>query len=178
MLNLIPAKILSYDAATRTAQVHIDGLTDGAEDGLTATFAYPVGHDDRDTEIQVLVGAEVYVFFAGGQLDSPVIAFYRSHGEGAVVDTRRIRQKNIEILAALGVTITAPTVTVDATTMVINADLVVNGNINHIGNQVTSGSVTAQTVTGTINVIGGGKSLVSHGHIGVRGGNDVSGPPV
>ena len=107
MLNFIPAKILSYDAATRTAQVHIDGLTDGAEDGLTATFAYPVGHDDRDTEIQVLVGAEVYVFFAGGQLDSPVIAFYRSHGEGAVVDTRRIRQKNIEILASNSISIEA-----------------------------------------------------------------------
>jgi len=107
MLNLIPAKILSYDAATRTAQVQIDGLTDGAEDGLTATFAYPVGHDDRDTEIQVLVGAEVYVFFAGGQLDSPVIAFYRSHGEGAVVDTRRIRQKNIKILASNSISIEA-----------------------------------------------------------------------
>ena len=46
MQNFIPAKILSYDAATRTAKVQIDGLT--------ATFAYPVGHDDRDTEIQVL----------------------------------------------------------------------------------------------------------------------------
>ena len=107
MFNFIPAKILSYDAATRTAQVQIDGLTDGAEDGLTATFAYPVGHDDRDTEIQVLVGAEVYVFFAGGQLDSPVIAFYRSHGEGAVVDTRRIRQKNIKILASNSISIEA-----------------------------------------------------------------------
>ena len=107
MLNFIPAKILSYDAQPRTAQVQIDGLTDGAEDGLTATFAYPVGHDDRDTEIQVLVGAEVYVFFAGGQMDSPVIAFYRSHGAGAVVDTRRIRQKNIKILASNSISIEA-----------------------------------------------------------------------
>jgi len=107
MLNFIPAKILSYDAQQRTAQVQIDGLTDGAEDGIAATFAYPVGHDDRDTEIQVLVGADVYIFFAGGQLDSPVIAFYRSHGEGAVVDTRRIRQKNIKILASNSISIEA-----------------------------------------------------------------------
>jgi hypothetical protein len=107
MFNFIPAKILSYDAQQRTAQVQIDGLTDGAEDGLTATFAYPVGHDDRDTEIQVLAGAEVYVFFAGGQMDSPVIAFYRSHGAGAVVDTRRIRQKNIKILASNSISIEA-----------------------------------------------------------------------
>lgn len=31
MLNFIPAKILSYDADQRTAQVQIDGLTDGSE---------------------------------------------------------------------------------------------------------------------------------------------------
>lgn len=165
-----PAKILSYDAATRTAQVQIDGLTDGAEDGLTATFAYPVGHDDRDTEIQVLVGAEVYVFFAGGQMDSPVIAFYRSHGAGSVVDTRRIRQKNIEILASLGVNITAPTVT-------INGRLVVNGDIDHTGNQVTSGNITAQSVTGTNDVTGGGKSLKTHTHGGVQGGMGNTQPP-
>ena len=171
MQNFTPAKILSYDAATRTAQVQIDGLTDGAENGLTATFAYPVGHDDRDTEIQVLVGAEVYVFFAGGQLDSPVIAFYRSHGTGAMVDTRRIRQKNIEILASLGVNITAPTVT-------INGRLVVNGDIDHTGNQTTSGNVTAQTVTGTTGVTGAGKSLATHRHGGVRSGGDTSAPPI
>lgn len=102
-----PATILSYNAEERTAQISIPGMTDGAEDGLTAEFAYPVGHDDRDTEIQVLVGAEVYVFFAGGQMDSPVIAFYRSHGAGAMVDTRRIRQKNIEILASNSISIEA-----------------------------------------------------------------------
>lgn len=35
MFNFIPAKILSYDAATRTAQVHIVGLTDVAESFMT-----------------------------------------------------------------------------------------------------------------------------------------------
>lgn len=54
MFNFIPAKILSYDADQRVLCNGVGGLTDGAEDGLTATFAYPVGHDDRDTEIQVL----------------------------------------------------------------------------------------------------------------------------
>ena len=170
MFNFIPAKILSYDAATRTAQVHIDGLTDGAEDGLTATFAYPVGHDDRDTEIQVLVGAEVYVFFAGGQLDSPVIAFYRSHGAGAVVDTRRIRQANIEILAAAGIDLNAPTIH-------LTGSVIIDGDIQHNGSQTTSGSITAQSVTGTNDVTGGGKSLKSHTHGGVQGGTGNTQPP-
>lgn len=35
MFNFIPAKILSYDADQRTAQVHIVGLTDGAESFMT-----------------------------------------------------------------------------------------------------------------------------------------------
>ena len=39
MFNLAPAKILSYDAAQRTAQVHIDGLTDGA--GFPICFSSP-----------------------------------------------------------------------------------------------------------------------------------------
>ena len=76
------AKILSYDAAKRTAQVHIHGLTDGASQGLTATFAYPVGDDDRDTERQIVLGNDVYVFFEDGDESCSVIAFYSSHGTG------------------------------------------------------------------------------------------------
>ena len=52
MQNFTPAKILSCARCSVIAQVQIDGLT--------ATFAYPVGDDDRDTEIQVLVGADVF----------------------------------------------------------------------------------------------------------------------
>lgn len=48
------AKILSYDAQNRTAKIHIPGLTDGASTGLTATFAYPVGDSDKDTEREIL----------------------------------------------------------------------------------------------------------------------------
>ncbi|TPS40987.1 hypothetical protein [Acinetobacter baumannii] len=50
MNGLKRAKILSYNAKGRTAQVHIHGLTDGASEGITATFAYPVGDSDLDTE--------------------------------------------------------------------------------------------------------------------------------
>ena len=107
------AKILSYDAAKRTAQVHIHGLTDGASQGLTATFAYPVGDDDRDTERQIVLGNDVYVFFEDGDESCPVIAFYSSHGIGAEVDKRRIRQKNIELLARSKITAKAKTIEID-----------------------------------------------------------------
>ena len=91
------AKILSYNAQNRTANVHIIGLTDGAEDGLVATFAYPVGDDDRDTELKIVTGNDCYVFFESNDPARPVIAFYASHGTGALTDIRRIQQKNIEL---------------------------------------------------------------------------------
>ena len=110
-----PATILSYDKHSRTARVSIPTVTDGLEEGIIATFAYPVGHDDKDTEIEILTGAECYVFFLQGVPSSPVIWAYRSHGSGAVVDTRRIRQENIELLARVNVKIEAKTIHVHAT---------------------------------------------------------------
>lgn len=130
------AKILSYDAAKRTAQVHIHGLTDGASQGLTATFAYPVGDDDRDTERQIVLGNDVYVFFEDGDESCPVIAFYSSHGTGAEVDKRRIRQKNIELLATTKAYIDAPTIH-------LKGNVIIDGNIKHTGNQTTTGKIVA-----------------------------------
>ncbi|ETQ15090.1 hypothetical protein, partial [Acinetobacter baumannii] len=85
MNGLKRAKILSYNAKGRTAQVHIHGLTDGASEGITATFAYPVGDSDLDTEIQIVDGEDVYVFFENGNEERPVIHSYVSHGDGAIV---------------------------------------------------------------------------------------------
>lgn len=99
ILHNLPARVLSYDAEKRTLQVHIHGLTDGAENGLTAKISYPIGDDDRDTELQILAGLDVWVFFEGGDPSRPVAFASSGHGSGAEVGTRRIRQKNVEILA-------------------------------------------------------------------------------
>ena len=129
------AKILSYDAAKRTAQVHIHGLTDGARQGLTATFAYPVGDDDRDTERQIVLGNDVYVFFEDGDESCPVIAFYSSHGIGAEVDKRRIRQKNIELLARQKATIEAPSIH-------LRGETKITGNEQVTGNVIVGSGAT------------------------------------
>ena len=113
-----PATILSYNKTARTARVSIPTVTDGLDDGITATFAYPVGHDDKDTEIEILPGAECYVFFLQGVPSSPVIWSYRSHGSGAVTDYRRIRQENIELLARAKITAKARTIDVSASDVV------------------------------------------------------------
>lgn len=172
------ARLLSYDAASRTAQVHVFGLTDGASNGLTATFAYPVGDDDRDTERQIVVGNEVYVFFEADDEARPVIAFYSSHGKGAEIDVRRIRQKNIELLATARAYVEAPTIHLRGN-VVIDGDITHNGNTVQQGNTVANGNHTVSgVVIGSRNVIGGGVSLNSHRHGNVRSGPDTSGGPV
>ncbi len=68
-----PAKILSVDKESKTARISVEPFTKGLSEGVMATFAFLVGHDDRDTEIEVLEGAECYVFFLQGDPHSPVI---------------------------------------------------------------------------------------------------------
>ena len=151
-----PAKIISYDAKSRTAKVTVEPITQGLTEGITATFAYPVGHDDRDTELQVLKGAECYVFFQQGDPYSPVIWSYRSHGEGAVVDYRRIRQKNIELLAENNIKIEAETVD-------IYADVKIYGNVEITGNQDIEGNSS----------VGGSSEVLGHSEL--TGGANIEG---
>lgn len=194
-----PAKIISYDKVNRTAQVSIAGLTDGANDGITAMLAYPIGDDDRDTERELIAGADVWVFFEQGDTTMPVIAFYRRHGQGlATVDVRRIRQQNIEVLARANLTLNAADiVSIQAKTININADDInIRGEINHVGDyfmagnqtinggQIINGNSTShgnQTINGSITATGSvksaGVSLSGHTHSGVKSGGDTTGKP-
>lgn len=148
------ASILSYEPHQRTAQVHIHGLTDGASDGLTATLAYAIGEDDRDTEVLLTQNQDVFVFFEGGQAEAPVIAFYASHGHSAVVDVRRIRQKNIEVLANSHLLLQSDSMALRAKTVSIEAD-----NINMKGHVNVDGLVTVSD-----DVVADNRSLTSHTH--------------
>lgn len=162
-----PAKLLDYDPKDRIAMISMKGLTDGVPDGIPAMLAYPIGDNDLDTERELIKGADVWVFFEAGDTTKPVVAFYRRHGKGqAVVGTRRIRQEDIELLARLMVliqaknliTIRGDTVHIKASTLKIDADII------HSGDQKTQGKITAST-----DVVGGGKSLKTHSHIGNLG---------
>lgn len=158
-----PAKILSYNAQKRTCMVSIEPFTRGSSTGKQAKIAYPIGHDDYDTEIMIKAGLDVYVFFEAGLLSAPVVAFCRSHGAGATLGVRRIRQDAIELIAK--------TVKIDAQNIQITGDTTVNQSVT------VEKSVTAPTVTGTNNVTGGGVSLKSHTHGGVQGGNGRTSSP-
>lgn len=117
-----PATIASYTSATRRVTVHIDGLTEGSETGLPATFCLPIGENDRDTEILINVGDEVWVEFEKGDPSAPIIVGYRTHTTGVTVGIRRLRQVKIEVLATNTVRIFGATkVVIDSTDVEISA---------------------------------------------------------
>lgn len=179
-----PATLVSYDNINRTAQVLIAGLTDGLSDGITAMVAYPVGDDDLDTERELLDGADVWVFFEQGDTSMPVVTFYRRHGQGrAAIDIRRIRQKNIELLARASITLSAndlvaikaDTITIEASTVTlkagnfnIDAQTNVRGDINQVGNYFLAGT---QTINGGQTING---DSVSYGNQTINGSVTVS----
>lgn len=143
-LGFYPAVLISYDAVSRIGEVTIEGLTDGADRGLEATFAYPVGESDLDTELKidaVALPAPVWVFFEAGDPSVPVISAWRGHQDGtALVDTRRIRQKNIEVLATANITLQAiDTIVIHSENVVINANssVLINSPMTTIDGKAT-----------------------------------------
>lgn len=143
-----PARIVSVDRKGRTANVQISPITDGLESGIKATFQYAIGEDDFDTEIQILEGADVYVFFLQGDPYSPVISGYRSRGEGAEVGHRRIRQENIELLAEADISLKADNeILLEAETIRFKAKNIINE-----GDSKTTGK---HEVSGKSNLVGG-----------------------
>ena len=169
-----PAKLISYDKVNRTAKVSIAGLTDGVSEGITAMIAYPIGDDDLDTERELLPDADVWVFFEQGDTTMPVIVFYRRHGQGqAVIDVRRIRQENIEVLARSRITLDAKDIiNIKAAQITINGQVTVTGDITQTGNYAMTGGLNA-----TDDVTASGVSLNSHTHGGVKSGGSSTSQP-
>lgn len=160
MINqFIPAKVLSYNKQNRTCQVAIQGLTDGLDDGLTASIAYPVGDDDKDTDRLISTPADAWVFFESGDIAYPVVAFFRSHSVGAVVDSRRIRQQNIELLANKMIKLNASqSIGIETPTLNIKANINIDGNLSITGNTNQNGAIVASSVTAS------GVGLATHTH--------------
>ncbi|WP_322977469.1 hypothetical protein [Acinetobacter pittii] len=99
LYGLYAGKILSYDSAKKTVQISVEPYTTGAENGITAKLAYPVGFDDQDTELSINGEPDAWVFFEKGEFKNPVVAFFRTRQSSSVSDVFRIRQKRIELHA-------------------------------------------------------------------------------
>lgn len=140
-----PATIISVDRKGRTAKIKVSPITDGLETGITATFEYALGENDFDTEIEILPGTDVYVFFLQGDPYSPVISGGRSHGKDAEVGHRRIRQENIELIAQNNISLIADEILLEAKTVKIKAENIINeGNSETTGTQKVRGKSTLE----------------------------------
>lgn len=172
-LGFFRAKIISYNPNARTVKVSIPTVTDGIDDGITATLAYAIGQDDRDTEIEILPGADCYIFFEQGDPSSPVVWSYSSHGINTTIDHRRIRQENIELLARANINLNAEeTIHLKSSRIVLEANQVII-----IGNSITQGDSTVQGMSDLVGLTTiEGKPFLLHGHKNVRSGTDDSGP--
>lgn len=96
-----PAVVTSYDGDTRTCEVSIPGITDGAEGGLIAEIEYPIGDKSRHetmTEIEVLAGDKVWVEFIQGDPRHPLITGWRNPTIGNSIGWRRWHKENMQLL--------------------------------------------------------------------------------
>ena len=96
-----PAGGTSYDAESRTCEVSIPGVTDGAEGGLIAEIEYPIGDKSRHetmTEIEILPGDKAWVEFIQGDPRYPLITGWRNPTTGNSVGWRRWHHANMQLL--------------------------------------------------------------------------------
>jgi hypothetical protein len=146
-----PAKILSYNKESKKVQVSVEPFTQGSENGIEAKLAYPLGHDDLDTEISINGQPDAWVFFENGQFKKPVVAFFRTHQTGSVTDVRRIRQKRIELIAD---------------EILLDAKVHITKKTTSDAGIVSAGDMVAKNV-----------SVATHGHKNVQAGPDETAPP-
>lgn len=97
----------------------------------------------------------------------------------------KVTGTNVDVVATTEASITAPTVTITASTSItlasplttITGELAAGGTGGADAN-FTGNINTTKTVTGTTEVIGGGKHLSTHVHSGVQPGGGNTGAPV
>lgn len=127
-----PGVVRSYDAATRTCRVEIEGITDGSGVLPEAVFCNPLGDSAGTTEIRIQPGDLVWLSFEGGDPRFPMVMGYRTPRAGNPTGWRRWQHANIELIAedTLLITVGATKVTItDGLMKVDGADLIVEKNI-------------------------------------------------
>lgn len=164
-----PATVKSYDPARRTCRVEIPGITDGGEVMPEAEIEYPLGDKSKATanatEIEILPNDLVWVEFIGGDPRYPVITGNRNPQTGNDVGWRRWHHANVGMAATDDFTVHAKRISITATeSITLTAPSITEkGDV-----AISDGTLTHQGVN-----VG-----FDHGHLYVKTGADISGPPV
>lgn len=116
-----------------------------------------------------------------GDSCTPIIVAYRNAHSGNTVGTRRIRQKNIEIIATVSITINAPNINLIHSQLTSTGTNTMQGQTNLDGDATTS-SGGAPVITGGLEVQGGsvnhdGSDIgKTHTHVSASPGSKSSTP--
>lgn len=154
---LMEGVIHSYDPERREIRVALAD-TENSDLHPVADIMYPYGAKPSDTEIFVEVGDLVWCTFLNGDENYPLIVGYRCPHTGNLQDIRRIRQKNIELLAVQQLKGTAETILYTATSKAtIEAPAIeLKGEVKITGNAQTTGNMKVGTgATGIVPTISG-----------------------
>jgi hypothetical protein len=126
--GIYPAVIKSYNHATRTCKIAIEGFTNGAEEELEADLNYPLGDKSKQgnytTEIEILANDLVWVMFINGDARYPLVTGYRNPQTGNSADWRRWHHKNIELTADEKIVLKIGSSTIEMT----NSNVKINGS--------------------------------------------------
>ena len=192
----VPGNIISFDATTQLAQVQI-GVQRIDVNGDTFTppplIKVPVvipGGSEYFVEHQIDVGDECLIIFSqrcidgwvnnGGIATQPIVRFH-SFDDAMCIVGLRSQPNKISGHANNGVKLRNKSgdkfiwLKNDGTAEITVDTLVVNGNIEHTGDQTTSGTINADTSMTTPSVVAstnvsspsvtaGGTEMVGHGH--------------
>lgn len=146
-----PAIVTGYDPATRLCRVKIPAIAENADVDPEAEIAYPLGDKPKikdgvvTTEIEILVGDDVWVEFLNGDQNHPIIVNFRCPKVGNDVGWRRWHHENVQVIADAQMIFTAGSLTINVTgeVNIVSASLKHNGvnigSTHHHGN-VTNGS--------------------------------------
>lgn len=123
MNGLYPATIESYDAASKTCKVTMDGVTSGTSGLLTAEIGYPIGDKSPHTDIKIFGGELVWIMFEAGDMRHPIITHFRNKRTGNEMDWRKFHHDNIGMSAD-------DTLIIKAKSIVFESDSFTHNSVN------------------------------------------------
>lgn len=131
-----PGIVRSYDAASRTCRVEIEGITKGADSLPLAEIEPPIGSRSKGnhaTDIEILVGDTVWLAFINNDPRYPIITGYRNPQSGNATGRLSFHQTNITVAAD-------DELVLSGSTIKITGDVEITGKVKISGSELTHNS--------------------------------------
>lgn len=193
----IPGHIVAFNSTTQLAQVQIGIVridVNGQRFEPPPLISCPVhftGGTDYILEHEINPDDECLIIFSqrciddwvnsGGIANNPILR-YHEFDDAMIIMGLRSQPNKISSFENNGIRLRNKDgdkfiwLKNDGTGEITVDTLKINGNIEHTGDQITSGTINAQTAVESPSIIVDGKELKNHTHGGVTSGNANTGP--